>query len=100
MDIGVQARLLAAIDVLATSPRRIQERVMLANLSLAPLSPRDFADLDDEGQAAALLTKLEAQMTKALEGRDTGGPVTPAAMSDDEASEWASGVMTLLKTVL
>jgi hypothetical protein len=95
-DIGyVWQKLFEAVSGLATGSGRIQERLGMTATSLAVLNPEDFKDANHR--------KSFSEFVEAMHSHEdpTMGSfwASARAMSDDEASAWASKLFSLFHDV-
>ena len=92
-DIYAREKFDAAVEVLATSPETIQERLNFAYLTFHPVQIRDFSDPED---AALYIAILEA-LTTVKNGDPDQGYVknTLAVMSAEKASKVADDIVAL-----
>ena len=88
----VCGRVANAVDVLATSPRSIEERVKCAGLELAHLRAEEFTDPEGRG----LFEEIREALTR-VEGEGDQGSIaaTTTQLSDEEAAELARKIVLL-----
>lgn len=79
------------MGALAVSAEPIQERLYSAGMTLAPLSPDDFEDVD-QAEFIGIRNALTARQAAGEEGTLRA---TTAAMSDGEAVEVATRILAL-----
>jgi len=90
-------KLMVAVDAMATSPQRIQDRLHSAYMSFHPLRPTDFP----EGKMRVAYVEIMDRLTRVKDADPDKGFVraTLDRMSDEDAGNLASKIFDLFLDV-